>query len=254
MTDSPSGQTDDAFLGGRLRLVQPARGYRAGIDAVLLAAAAPARPSERVLDLGCGVGAAILCLAVRVPGLSLCGVEVQPAYAALARRNAARAGVALTLVEADLSDLPESVRGIAYDHVIANPPYHRRSGGAPASDAGRERALAGTTPLATWIDVARRRLRPGGCLTLIQRVDRVPDLLTCLDDGFGAVELRPVAPRAGREAGLVVLRARKGRRTPFRLLPAFVLHSGQAHDRDGDDYTAEASEVLRSAAPLPWPL
>jgi len=246
--------TDDAFLGGRLRLFQPARGYRAGVDAVLLAAAVPARSSERVLELGCGVGAVTLCLAARVSGLSLFGVEVQRVYAALAQRNAARAGVALTLVEADLADLPEPVRGVAFDHVIANPPFHLRTAGLAAQDPGREHALAETTPLAIWIDVARRRLRPGGCLTLIQRVERLPELLQCLDDNFGAVELRPIAPRAGRSAGLVVLRARKGRRTPLRLLPPFVLHRGQAHECDGGDYTAEASEVLRSAAPLPWPL
>ncbi len=133
--------TCDAFLGGRLRIEQPRRGYRAGVDPVLLAAAVPARAGERVLDLGCGVGAAGLCLGARVSGVGLTGIEVQPFYADLARRNAARNGIAMDVLQGDLTNPPASLRAVSFDHVITNPPYYRRENGPKAEDEGRETAF-----------------------------------------------------------------------------------------------------------------
>ncbi|MDT8344261.1 MAG: methyltransferase, partial [Thermohalobaculum sp.] len=98
--------TEDRLLGGRVRLLQPGAGYRAATDPVLLAAAVPARPGERVLELGIGAGAATLCLAARVAGLVHAGLEIQPDYLALAARNAALNGVALVLFEGDVAAPP----------------------------------------------------------------------------------------------------------------------------------------------------
>ena len=158
--------TEDAFLGGRLVLHQPARGYRAGTDPVLLAAAVPATPGQSVLELGCGVGTAALCLMARVPGLDVTGVELQPDYADLARRNAARNALPLGVVTADLARLPDDLRQRAFDHVIANPPYFDPARSLPARDDGKATAFAGDTPLAVWIDTALRRLAPGGRLVI----------------------------------------------------------------------------------------
>ncbi len=244
--------TEDRFLGGRVCLQQPKDGFRSGIDAVLLAAAVPAAPGQAVLELGCGAGAASLCLAARVPGLVLAGVELQPDYAALARRNAGVAGVAMEVATADLRALPADLRGRSFDHVFANPPYFCRSQSVAASDAGREQALGGDTPLADWLAAGARRLRPGGTLTLIQRAERLADLMAALAPlPLGACELLPLAPRAGRPARLILLRARKDRRTPLTLCAPVVLHDGAAHVADGDDYTHAIGEVLRNAAPLP---
>ncbi|MEX5727862.1 tRNA1(Val) A37 N6-methylase TrmN6 [Rhodovulum iodosum] len=245
--------TEDAFLGGRLCVAQPARGYRAGADPVLLAAAVPARPGETVLELGCGTGVASLCLGARVPGLHLTGVERQPAYAALARQNAARNAIALSVVEADLAALPADLRAQSFDHVLANPPYYLRTGGTPAADAGREAALGEETPLALWLDSATRRLAPGGWLTLIQRAERLPALVSALDSRLGNAAILPLAPRAGRPAKLILLRARKGGRGAFRLLPPLVLHAGDRHRSDKDDYAPEVAAVLRQGAALVWP-
>lgn len=255
-TSLPSGTatddlSEDRFLGGRLRLLQPRRGYRAGVDAVVLAASVPAQTGDRVLELGCGVGAASLCLGSRVPGLALTGVEVQPDYAALARENAARAGIALKVVEADLRALPESLRAEAFDHVLANPPYFRRDEGTAAQDAGRETALGETACLEDWIDVALRRLRTGGWLTLIHRIERLPGVLAALEGRAGATEVLPLVSRAGRAAGLFLLRSAKARRTPFRLAPALVMHAGAAHAGDREDYVPEIADVLRKGAPMP---
>lgn len=244
--------TLDSYLGGRLWISQPRHGFRSGIDAVLLAASVPAQAGQRALELGCGVGVASLCLAARVPGLTVTAVEVQPPYADLARLNVARAGLAVEVVTADLSDLPTGVRGQDFDHVLANPPYFQRSSGTRAEDPGRERAHGEATPLADWIGVAIRRLRPGGCLSLIQRTERLPEILAALGpDRVGAVQVLPLSARVGRPAGLFLLRARKGRKTGFRLLSPLILHEGARHERDAESYTPALTAVLREGAPLP---
>lgn len=246
------GLTCDGFLGGRLRILQPGAGYRAGIDPVLLAAATPARAGERVLDLGCGVGTAALCLGARVPGLRLTGIERQPDYAALARRNAAENAIAFEVHEGDLADPPDALRSESFDHVILNPPYWNPARRSAAADPGREAALAGETPLGVWFDTALRRLGPGGRLTAIAAAEQVPALFAALDARAGGVVLHPLHPRVGRPAGRVILRARKGARAPFRLAPPTMLHTGTAHARDGDDYAPEIAAILRSGAPFPW--
>lgn len=248
--DPAGAQTEDAFLGGRLRILQPRIGYRAGSDPVMLAAACPARPGEQVLELGCGVGVAALCLGRRVGELVLAGVERQATYAALAGENAARNGIALELAVADIAALPGTLRERSFDHVIANPPYFAPGTGTPASDPGRAEALAEETPLATWVEVAARRLRPGGHLTLIQDVARLPDVLAALDGRLGSVAVRPLQPREGRAARRFILRARKGGRAAFRLAPPLILHTGLAHDGDRDSYAPEAAAILREGAPL----
>lgn len=240
----------DGYLGGRLRLWQPARGYRAGTDAVLLAAACPACPGETVLELGCGVGTASLCLAARVPDLALTGIERQPGIAALARRNAAECAAPLAVLEADLARLPADIRQLRFDHVIANPPYF--IGGTTAPDPGRGRARHEDTPLPLWIDAALRRLHPGGTLTLIQRADRLAVILLALEGRAGSITILPLVARAGREAGRVIVLARKGGRGPLRLLSPFIIHAKSSHSADAEDLTPAAQAVLREAAAL-WP-
>lgn len=250
---APEDLTRDAFLDGRLQVWQPRRGYRAATDPVFLAAACSAEAGAAVLDLGCGAGVASLCLGQRLPGLTLCGVERQEAYADLARRNAAENGIALEVVLADLTDLPQEIRQRAFDHVIANPPYFPAGGGTAAADAGREAAQREDTPLPKWVEVARARLRPGGWLTMILAAERLPALLAALSgEGMGSVSVLPLAARPGRAATRVLVRARKGGRAAFRLLAPLLIHEGDRHVADGDDYSAAARAVLRGAGTLDW--
>lgn len=246
--------TRNAFLGARVQLLQPRNGYRAGMDPVLLAASVPAYPGQSVLELGCGVGAAVLCLAARVPDLRLVGVELQPAYANLAVRNATANGVDLTVATADLNDLPEPMRSDRFDHVVANPPYFRVGAHSSARDTGRSVALGeSSTPLSDWLGVAAKRLLPKGYLHMIQRTDRLPDLLASCAGRLGSIEVLPLAARAGRAPDLVILRARKGGRAAFRLHAPCILHEGTHHRQDGDSYTAQINGVLRDGQGLEWP-
>lgn len=234
----------DAFLCGRLHLWQPVRGYRAATDPVLLAAAVPAKAGQRVLDLGCGAGAASLCLAARVPGLVQAGLELQAAYADLARRNAVANDVALEVVTGDVAAMPTDLRR-EFDHVIANPPYYP-AGGTPSPDTGRAAALQVATPIADWVQAGLRRLAPGGYLTLIISAELLPDVLGVAPQAT----VLPLAPRMGRAAPRIIVQARKLGRSPFRLLAPFVIHAGAAHDGDRENYTPEAAAVLRGGAAL----
>lgn len=241
--------TCDGFLGGALRVWQPRRGYRAAMDPVLLAASVPALPGQSVLELGCGAGVASLCLGHRVPGVQQVGVELQPVYADLARRNAAENGIRLEVVVADLARLPADLRARSFDHVIANPPYFPPAGGTAATDSGRETAQREATPLAIWIDTGLRRLAPEGLLTVIQSADRLGDILGAIGSR-GAITILPIAGRVGRDAGRVIVQARKGSRAALRLCAPLVLHEGAAHAGDRDSHGAEAAAILRHGAAL----
>lgn len=244
--------TDNAFLGGRLQILQPRDGYRAGIDPVLLAASVPARAGQSVLELGCGGGTALLCLGARVAGLRLTGVERQADYARLAQVNARRNGMEIAVVEADLDDLPTALKSVSFDHVIANPPFFRRDSSHASDNAAREAGRGESLSLARWVEVAARRLRPGGLASFIQRAERLPELLAACDGRLGSLELLPLCPREGRAARLILLRGRKGGGAAFCLHAPVVLHRGTRHERDGEDYSPMISDVLRNGAALPF--
>ncbi len=244
--------TEDGFLGGRLRILQPRTGYRAAMDPVLLAACVAAKPGEHVLELGCGAGVASLCLGWRVPGVVLTGLERQADYADLARRNAALNAGALTVVEGDVAAMPAELRAQTFQHVMANPPYFTPASGTAAQDAGREAAQREDTPLAIWIAAGLRRLAPGGRFWLIQAADRLPDLLAALADRAGAVTVLPLVPRAGRPAARVLVRARKGAGGPFVLLAPVILHNGPVHPGDTGDLADAVRAVLHDGAALPF--
>ena len=240
--------SDDRFLSGRLQLLQPLKGYRAATDPVLLAACCPARPGESVLDLGCGAGAAALCLAARVPGLVLSGLELQPEYADLARRNGARNGVSFTVHEGDIAAMPHELRR-DFNHVIANPPYYPAAG-TRSPVAQRATAMQVGDGITPWVQAAARRLAPGGWLTLIAGADSLPELLSALSPKLGSAMVLPLAPREGRAPPRIILRARKGGRAPFRLLAPLILHIGSQHQGDRDSFTPVANSVVRDGAGL----
>lgn len=252
MSFDPEELTQDRFLDGRLTIGQPCTGYRAAMDPVLLAAACPARPGQSVLELGCGAGVASLCLGWRVGGLRLVGLELQAEYADLARRNAAQNGIALEVLEGDLAAMPGALRALSFDHVIANPPYFAAQNGTAAANAGRERAQREQTPLEIWVRAGLKRLQPGGQITMIQNADRLADLLSALRAGAaGSVVVLPIAPRAGRPAGRILVSARKGGRGALRLMAPLVLHAAPAHSVDAEDLTEIAQAVLRRGEFLP---
>lgn len=244
--------TDDAVLGGRLRLLQPRRGHRVGHDAILLAAATAASAGEVAVDLGAGVGAAGLALAWRCPGTSVRLIEIDPDLAALAGENAGRNRLA-DRVSAHALDVIGPADAFAAaglpdrcaDRVLMNPPFNDPARQQASPDPRRRSAhMAAGAGLPAWIATAARLLRPGGVLTLIYRADAFAEVLAALDESFGEVAVLPVLPKPDAPAIRILVRAAKGGRSPSTRLPDLVLN--------GDDGvpSAEAKAVLRSGAEL----
>lgn len=243
--------THDDFLGGKIRIWQPRIGYRAGVDPVVLAASVPAKPGQTVLELGCGVGVASLCLAARIPDLHVTGVEVQADYAALAQRNGLENCLSFEVVTADLRALPADLRQRRFDHVIMNPPYFDRSSGTASDDTGKDIAFGGDTPLAHWLEIGSKRVGPRSFLSLIQRMERLPEVLHALEGRLGSFIVRPIAGRKGRAPELFLLQARQEGKTPFRMAPPLIMHEGDAHQGDQESYRADVARALRNGAELP---
>jgi tRNA1(Val) A37 N6-methylase TrmN6 len=230
MTAPPVETSEDAFLGGRLRLRQPRSGHRAGHDAMLLAAATPARPGDRVVDFGAGVGAAGLAVATRVAGIHLVLVERDEVLADLARRNAELNGIAAQVCILDVAGGAEVFASVGLgpdsaDVVLMNPPFNDSVRHRPSPDDIRRAAhMAEPATLETWIHAARRVLKSGGVLSLIWRSDGLAEVLAALGRGFGGVAIRPVHPDAGKPAIRILVRAVKGSRAPLELCPGLMLN------------------------------
>ena len=238
--------TEDKLLGGRVRLRQPrVGGLRAGLDAVLLAAMMPAKPGQLVLEAGCGSGAAMLCLAARVPGVKLRAVERDAGLAALATENAALNGVLAEVVVGDVMDRALARRLGPYDHAMANPPYWP-GGSAPPAPGRAAATHEQGAGLADWAAFMAAGLRAGGWLALVLPAARFDAGVAALRAaGCGSQRLLPLWPYAGIAAKRLLLLARKGGRGPGVVLPGLVLHEA------GGGFAAAAEAVLRDAAALP---
>lgn len=239
--------TDDTLLGGRIRLRQPANGYRAAIDPVLLAAAVPAASVDTVLDIGCGVGAASLCLATRVPGCRVTGIEVQRELVRLASDNVVLNDLfgRVSVMTGDLLRPPPRLEPGSFAHVMANPPFLEAGGAVPPPDAGKAMAnVEGDADLAAWVRFALSMVRSKGTVTFIHRADRLEHLLEQLSRRTGDIAIVPLWPGSDKPAKRVIVHARKGVATPTRLMPGLILHGPEGR------YTEAAEAVLRHGGAL----
>lgn len=241
--------TEDRLLDGRIRLRQPARGYRAGLDAALLAAACDALPGQRVIEAGCGAGGALLAAAARRPESRFFGVERDPEAVALAADNVALNGLG-DRVEVMAGDVgqPFARLGLApFDAVICNPPFFDDPAALRAPSPEKTAAWMADGGLPAWTPFLTKAVREGGTITVIHRADRLADLLDLLGAKAGSFQIRPVHPYADEPAKRVLVRAVKTGKAPLKLLPALVLH-----ERGGAKHTAEAEAILRGEAGLAW--
>lgn len=234
--------TEDTVLNGRIRIRQPARGYRVNVDTLLLAAAIETKDGARLMEAGSGVGAALLAIAIRNENVKLLGVERDQNIASISRENVAANAMMhrIEIVTGDALDRTSQL-GV-FDGVFTNPPFDKEGEGrAPAEE--RRYAHVSNVSLDTWIASLADRLTGGAALTMIHRATKMPEILAALDGRLGGAEVIPIRPREGEPAGRVLVRARKGSRAPFRLCPELVLH-----DASGAKYTPETEAILRGDA------
>ncbi len=236
--------SEDRLLDGKVTLRQPVDGYRAAIDPVFLAAMVPAKAGQMVLDVASGVGAASLCLARRVEGVRIVGIEMQAEMAILARQNIEANGLQ-GRVEAMVGNLaapPPRLAPGSFHHVMTNPPYQPAEGGSRSPHAAKALANQETgIDLAAWMRFAVNMLQPKGSLVIIHRADRLDALLAALHGRVGEIVVTPLWPKAGRPAKRVLLCGRKGIASPLTLAPGLVLHA------DDGRFTVGAEAILRGA-------
>lgn len=242
---SKANVDESTVLGGRVRLLQMDAGLRAGLDAVMVAAACPASAGDGVLDLGCGTGAAGLCVRARVE-VTLTGLDIQPELIDLARQSAQLNGWDASFICGDLRDkslLPAD----AFDHAVCNPPYNQPGQWYDTPDAVRSKQLGkkeGDAMLMDWIDCLQRVIRPHGSLAMIHRADHADRIIQALGTRFGALELWPLHPHKGEIASRLVIRALKNRKTPVKMYPGIVLHEM------GGGWTQGVDDILTHGKPL----
>ena len=249
---STTDVTEDAFLGGQVMVRQPKSGYRAGLDAVLLAASIQCETGQicRVLDVGAGVGTVGLCVAARCAQAEVTLLEREPRLAALAGENVAlnRLKARVRVVNAEVGSpatmlAADGLHADAFDHVLSNPPYHGEGRGTAAPDALK--AMSHAMPEANldgWVRFMARMVKSGGTATMVHKADVLPAILSAFAGRFGGVRVLPIYPREGEVANRVIVQGIKGSRAPMILLPGFVLHA------DGNAFTPAAQAVLRDGA------
>lgn len=232
-----------------MRLRQSRKGYRAGMDAALLAAACDAAPGQTVIEAGCGPGAALLSAAMRKPDSRFVGVERDPAALALALANIAANGLEdrVQAIEGDIAQKPSSLGLNPFDAALANPPFFDDSGALRGPAPERVGAYIADGGLEAWARFLLKAVHEGGTITLIHRADRLADILALLGSGAGSFRIRPVQPFADEPAKRVLVRAVKTGKAPLALLPALVLH-----DREGAKHTVETEMLLRGETALGW--
>jgi tRNA1(Val) A37 N6-methylase TrmN6 len=251
MTEPCHEFTVDAFLGGKLHLRQPKSGHRAGHDAILLAAATPARSGDRVIEFGAGVGAAGLAVAKRVAGIKLVLVEIDEGLAELARGNAVSNAIAADLIVLDVTSGPGALEaaGLSVDSadvVLMNPPFNDSARHRASPDKARASAHVATpATLESWIHASRRILKSGGVLAMIWRADGIAEVLAALDRGFGSLAIVPVHADATSPAIRLLVRAIKGGKAPTRVEPALILNDEFARPNQ------KAQDILAGKGTLP---
>ncbi len=235
---------ESGLLDGRVRLRQPRDGYRAGMDAALLAAAVAAPPGQTVLEAGCGVGAVLCQIGALRPGVRLLGVEREAPHADLARANLALNGLDAEVLTADVADGFRALDRPRADWAISNPPFFDDPGALRTPAPGKRAAWMADDGLKAWTDFLLAGVRDGGAILMIHRADRLADLLALLGEKAGSFRILPIHPYADRPAKRVVVKALRLGKAPLALLPPLILHDGP------ERHSSRADAILRGREAL----
>ncbi len=234
--------TQDTLLGGRVKICQPSEGYRVAIDPIFLAASVPIQPGESILDIGTGVGAAILCLAHRVPYARIVGLEIERQLVRLAAFNIQQNGFQqfVEVLNGDLSRPPPRLAPSTFDHVMTNPPFFQaHQGRVPSNYLKSVSNVELTATLKTWVTSALLMVKPQGSVTFVYTTDRLDELLYHLHGRLKSISIFPLWPKENVSAKRVIVQGVKEGRGGLKILPGLVIH------KEDGKYTSQAEEILR---------
>jgi tRNA1(Val) A37 N6-methylase TrmN6 len=239
-------ETIDSFLGGRIKLIQPLDGYRAGIDPIFLAASIHPKAKDKVLDVGSGVGVASISLAVRCPEINILGLEIQSDLVTHSLENLKSNQVdgRVEMINGDLLSPPDLLKAHSFDQVMTNPPYYENTRSHSSPIPGKAQSNIETVDIGKWIKFSLKYLKPKGVFTMIHRTERLKEILHHLGSYTGSIVVYPLWPGLNKPARRVIIQARKDVRGELRLSPGIVLHGG------AEKYTPEAEAILRHAQPI----
>ena len=249
MLDNTKCQTKNKFLGNKIEIFQFPDGYRGNMDSVLLAASVTAKSGQKVLELGCGNGVALCCLLYRVSGLEVYGIEFDKKVAELCRRNISLNNFKSKILNIDVASSIRELKSLSFDHVFMNPPYFKKNAVKKSPIPSSNQAKVETVPLSEWFSVARKRCKPKGKITIIQRVERLPEIMECLGSHFGQITVQPISSFKDSSPKTIIVQATKDSSAAFTLLAPKIVHK-----RDSVSgkvvYEEELNKILRSGYPL----
>ena len=249
MNYSDKELTKNKFLGNKLEILQFTEGYRGNMDSVLVAASVAAESGQKVLELGCGNGVALCCLLYRVSGLEVFGVEMDKRAADLCKRNIDLNMFKATIFNINIANTIKELKSVSFDHVFMNPPYFKQNSVKKPHTLSSHQAKVESMSLSAWFSVAKNRCKPNGKITIIQRVERLPDIINCLNGYFGQVIVQPISSFKDTSPKTVIVQATKTSGAAFKLLAPKIVHR-----RDGISgkvvYEDEFKKILRYGHPL----
>ena len=249
MLDDIKGLTKNKFLGNKLEILQLSDGYRGNMDSVLVAASVTAESGQKVLELGCGNGVALCCLLYRIGGLEVYGIEIDKRASDICRQNIILNKFEASIFNSDIVTRIRELESVSFDHVFMNPPYFKRNSVKKSPIPSSRHAKVEALSLSEWLSVAKKRCKPKGKITIIQRVDRLPDIIKYLNGDFGQITVQPISSFKDTSPKTVIVQATKSSSAAFKLLSPKIVHkrdkiSGKVAYRD------EFKKILRYGNPL----
>ena len=249
MLDDITGLTKNKFLGNKLDIFQLSDGYRGNMDSVLVAASVAAESGQKILELGCGNGVALCCLLYRIGGLEVYGIEIDKRASDICRKNIILNKFEATIFNSDIVTSIRELKSVSFDHIFMNPPYFKRNSVKKSPTPSSSQAKIEAVPLSKWLSVAKKRCKPKGKITIIQRVERLPEIIKCLSGNFGKITVQPISSFKNTSPKTVIVQATKSSRAAFKLLSPKIVHK---RDRISGKvvYQDEFKKILRCGKPL----
>ena len=237
--------TQDFLLNKKVKILQPNNGYRASIDAVVLASMVKnIKNNQKVLDVGSGTGAVSLCIAQRFndKNIEIHGLEIQEKLSDLSNQSAKLNNFDNLLYHnVNIKNKMTEISPNSFDHVVSNPPYASNDFASPNPSKARAHNES-ELDLNEWVKFCLKMLKQKGMFYMINRVERLDDIIKACYGKVGAIEIIPIFSKPDDvEAKRVIVIAQKAMKTPLKINKGFYMHEKDL------SYSKKANDILVNA-------